>query len=131
MILRHIAPADLREHWPRVRQGLQRIIDDGLGPDWIPEDVYAGLRNGGSHLAFVGDEGFIVWQHYPGEDGRGQLFILACEGTGMLKHYPKVYDELDDLARKIGAKRIRHISKHETWGKYWTLLGHIYEREVT
>lgn len=136
-ILRFVPTDEVKQHWPRVRAGLERIIADGLQPDWIPEDVYTSLRGlpptaPTAYLYLVGEEGFIICQRYAGEDARGMLFVLACEGTGMLKHYPAVYDELEELARKANCKRIRHISSHPQWeGKFWRLLGYVYEHEVT
>lgn len=131
-ILRHVSTAEFRPHWPRVKIGLERILaDDKLCCDWIAEDVYADLRDGQAFLSLVGDEGFIVWQRYAGTDRRGMLFILACEGTGMLKHYPAVYAELEDMARKVNTKVIRHISMRKGWERnFWKLTGYVYEHKV-
>ena len=127
MILR---PGDYRDCWPRIRAGLERILDE-VGADWRPEDVYAELKAGRAALFFVGDDGFIVLQRGTTLDGRNEMFVLAVEGAGMLKHYPAVYEELEDLARKAGCSRLRHVSKHSQWeGRFWTLTGHVYEHEV-
>lgn len=130
MILRHVPPAQIKERWPRVVEGLKRIGE----PDWLPEDVYHLLRTpfdrGGAVLTLVGDDGFIVWQRYPGDDGRGMLFVIACAGD-LEKHYPQVYEELDALAREIGCARIRHISPRKGWERRgWTMKGYVYERAL-
>lgn len=135
MILRHIPAAEVKPLWPRVREHLAKI--ESLEPDWIPEDAYHLLRTpleqGGAVLTLIADDGFMVWQRYPGDDGRGMLFILALvayERGGLLKHYPAIYGELDNLAKTMNCKRIRHISPHKSWGKQWRLMGHVFEREV-
>lgn len=137
MILTHVKPEDIKPLWPRVREALGKL--EQLDPDWQPEDAYHLLRmpieHGGAVLTLIADDGFLIWQRYPGDDGRGLLFVLACVSWGMvnamLKHYPHVYKELDELATKMNCKKIRHISKHAAWeGKHWKLLGHVYEREV-
>jgi hypothetical protein len=114
---------------------LKRI--EALNPDWIPEDAYHLLRMGlpnGAVLSLIADDGFLIWQRYPGDDGRGMLFVLALaayEGHSLLKHYKTLNAELDELAAKMNCKRIRHISKHEQWADLgWSLLGHVYEREL-
>lgn len=131
-ILYHVPTAEFKQHWPRVKAGLERILaDEKLVCDWIAEDVYADLRDGQAFLSLIGDDGFLVWQRYAGTDRRGMLFILACEGSGMLKHYPAIYAELEAMARAVNTKRIRHISMRKEWeSKFWKLTGYVYEHEV-
>lgn len=135
-MLEHIRPEDLKEHWPQVKEGLKRI--EALAPDWLPEDAYyllrLGIERSGAVLSLIGDDGFLIWQRYPGDDGRGMLFVLALvayEGKTLIKHYKTLNAELDELAKKMNCKRIRHISRHDQWIDLgWSLLGHVYEREL-
>lgn len=131
-LLKHVSVAQLKEHWPRVREGLKRL--ECMSPDWLPEDAYHLLRIGmpnGAVLSLISTDGFLIWQRYPGDDGRGLLFVLALVGDAMLKHYTQLNEELDALARELSCARIRHISKHTEWADLrWKLLGHVYEREV-
>jgi hypothetical protein len=132
-LLKHVKSDELKEHWSWVREGLARL--ECMGPDWVPEDCYHLLRLGlphGAMLSIIGDKkGFLVWQRYPGDDGRGQLFILALVGNDLLRHYKELDAELDDLARQLSCRKIRHISKHTQWADLnWSLLGHVYEREL-
>lgn len=134
MILKHIKPEDLKEHWPKVREGLTKL--EQFDPDWMPEDAYHLLRLGlpnGAVLSLIAEDGFLIWQRYPGDDGRGMLFVLAIvayQAGSMLKHYPAIYEELDELARSMNCKRVRHISKHPEWEGKFKLLGYVYEREI-
>ena len=131
-LLTHITPDQLREYWPRVRTGLLRLEDSS--PDWIPEDAYHLLRLGMPHgacLSLIADDGFIIWQRLPGADGCGMLFVLAMVAENMLKHHRALSTELEELARQMQCRRIRYISKRTEWASLnWTLLGHVYEREL-
>lgn len=130
----HVKPEDVKPIWPRVREALKKL--EQYDPDWMPEDAYRGILNGTSFLSLIGDDGFMIWQRFPGDDGRGMLWVLAlasfvdAPAFCMLKHYKEVNRELDELAAKMNCKRIRHISKHEAWEGRWKMLGHVFEREI-
>lgn len=129
-ILTHVKPIDVYDHWPRVEAGLQRICKRHT-PDWIPPDIYRALLNDTAWLVLVGGDGFLVVEKYPGANGRGVLFVVACEGTDMQKNYDDAMVELVELAKKLGCKRIRHISPRKGWAaKFWRSVGYVYEREV-
>jgi hypothetical protein len=130
MILRHILPQDIDAEWSRVRAGLERIVKR-RNPDWIPEHLYRSLANDTARLAMVGDDGFLIWERYPGADNRGQLFIVACEGRDMMRNYEEAMGEVVELAKRLNCRRIRHISERKGWGaKFWRPVGFVYEYEV-
>ena len=132
-VLTHVTPDRLKDYWPMVREGLKRL--ECMSPDWLPEDAYHLLRVGMPHGACLSiidsNKGFLIWQRYPGDDGRGMLFVLALVGEDLLRLYKPLNSELDALAREMGCRKVRHISKHTDWEHLnWKLLGHVYEREV-
>jgi len=130
MILQHIAATGVSDHWPRVEAGLQRICKLH-SPDWIPPDIYRHLLNETAHLALVGDNGFLIWERYPGTNGQGMLFLVACEGSDMMANYDEAMGEVVELARRLNCKRIRHISPRKGWAaKFWKPTGYVYEYEV-
>lgn len=130
MILRHVPVAEIEQHWPRVERGLQRICAKHT-PDWKPWDLLRTMMQGASHLYMVGDDGFMIIEKYAGADGRGQMFIVACEGRNMMQNYEQAFHEVCDLARASGCKRIRHISPRKGWGsRFWKPVGYVYEHEV-
>lgn len=90
------------------------------------------LAKGDASLALIQDDAFLIWQRYPGDDGRGMLFILACEGFGLDEHGPSVYAELESMARQLQCARIRMMSPRRGWERqsFFTLVGYVYEREV-
>lgn len=127
----HVPPNKVADHWDRVKRGLERIIRK-TSPDWTPGDVLCALARGDAFLALIEDDAFLIWQRYPGDDGRGMLFILACEGRGLAKHGPAVYEELEQMARRTNCARIRMMSPRRGWygEEFWTLIGYVFEHEV-
>ena len=103
----------------------------------MPEDAYRALLNGTAVLSLIASDGFLIWQRYPGDDGRGLLFVLAlasfvdAPAFSMLKHYKTLLRELDELAQQMNCRRIRHISKHTEYADLgFKSLGYVYERET-
>lgn len=41
-----VAPADLRNHWPRISASLDAVKAKAPHEDWIHEDVYAAIKFG-------------------------------------------------------------------------------------
>lgn len=131
-----VAPEALHDTWPWVRDGLLEVIKRGK-ERWIPEDVYAALRNATAHLYLVQrnaeEMGFLVLQKLAGLDGT-TLFVWAgwCEPRAFIEARQEVLAALDDLARAVGAKRIRHHSTRDgwEWAGNFRLAHKVYEREV-
>jgi len=128
----HVAPRDVDDWWPRVRTGLQRIIEK-TAPDWMPEHVYLALVSGAANLMMVNEgESFVIWQRYPGDDLRGLFFVLATEGEGLDRDGPAIHAELERLAGQHGCRKMRMMSPRKGWGRlpFWRLTGYVYEHEV-
>jgi hypothetical protein len=127
----HVPSNRVADHWDRVRAGLDRIIRK-TAPDWSAGDVLCALARGDAFLALIEDDAFLIWQRYPGDDGRGMLFILACEGRGLALHGPAVYAELETMARNLRCARVRMMSPRKGWASepFWTLTGYVFEHEV-
>ena len=127
MILEPVAPNKLREHWPRVKEGLDEIQRKAPDDGWIAEDVYHSLRAGHSFLVLIADKGFLVYQILAGDDGRGQLYIWIIHGD-LLPVKEQLESELEAFGRSINVARIRWGSPRRWdafgWGK---LIGYVYE----
>lgn len=123
----YVPPHEIKDTWPMVRKGLERIIEK-ISPDWIPEDVYMALMCGSStlHLCYTEDEydGFLVLT--PVKDyGQSVLFIWCAYGKA--KNH---MDEIKEIARQIGAKKIRFASPRKGLSKRYRPITTIYEEEV-
>jgi len=130
--MQHIPPNQVSEHWDRVRVGLQRIIDKSPHVlAWAPGDVLCALASGSAHLALIDDDGFMIWQRLPGDDGRGMLFVWALEGKNLGQHLVPIEQALVVLAKHCNSKRIRIVGR-KGWGrsKFWQPAGYVYEHEV-
>jgi hypothetical protein len=100
------------------------------------EDAYIRIRAGTAWLYAVegedGDIGFLILTQEHDPDGL-VLFIwcLWCEPHTLWPIKRKFYDEVEALARKAGAIRIRWQSprdyRRERWG---TRVAYVYEREL-
>ena len=127
----HVPPNRIDEYWPRVREGLQRIIDKTpyqLG--WAPGDVLCALASQGAYLA-IEDDGFMVWQRLSGDDGRGVLFVWALCCDDMAPRIDAFYPELEQMARDVKCKTIRLVGR-KGWAAhdFWHSAGYVYEHEV-
>jgi hypothetical protein len=109
---------------------------DALSPGWMPEDVYhllrIGLKNGGAQLS-MDDRGFLIWQRYPGDDGRGMLFVLAGVSDVYRETRGDVYASLKEIAKQMGCRSVRIISPRKGWVRdpFWKMTGYVYEHEFT
>ena len=122
--MKYVDPVNLHEHWPDVRKGLESILQRHP-QDWIPEDVYSAVQAGTSTLHLF-DEGFVVLT--PLKDYGGMtLFIWIAYGQGDV--YESWMPQIEDMARKINAKRIRFKSSRK-WGKRFDYVTSIYERKL-
>jgi len=131
-MLIHVPVERLHEDWPLIKEGLEKIIEK-IKPDWIPEDVYHALRSNVStvHLGYNGDEyeGFIVLTPTPDYDGV-VLFIWCVYSPSRTNVLETYYEEVVQMARKIGAKKLRFASPRKGWSRMFEPVTTIYEREV-
>lgn len=134
-MLRPVDPIGAYNRWDWIRAGLQHTIER-TGVHMRPEDAYVRVRNGTAWLyAVQADEediGFLILTQEHDPDGL-VLFIWAlwCEPGSLYPMKHKFYAEIDALAKKAGAVRIRWQSsrdyRHERWGQK---VATIYEREI-
>lgn len=138
MNLTALDPMKLASAWPFVRAGCERVIAK-TNDRWLPEDVYMELRSGSAFLYMLehdADEvGFIVVRRVMDPDGPVLFVWILYTEPGLMKeshNWKLVLAEVDELARSIGAKRIRHYSSRSGFEELgaFTLKMHIYEREV-
>jgi hypothetical protein len=119
----------LDEHWPRVRQGLERIIAKH-DVSWIPEHVYRAVAMGEAWIALL-DGGFMVFSITPGDDRRGLLHVWAIEGKGYEENRAKEYAALESWCKEKGIHTIRQFGRRG-WAKdpFWRFAGCVFEHEV-
>lgn len=127
-MLTPIAPENIASVWPWVRPGIQKIIDK-THETFLPEDVYIHLKNKTAHLYVVDDAGFVVFELLLDKDNSRTLHIWLIWGK-YKEIYLSVFDEIDKLAKHVGAKRIRWISPRKGWARVAKLSRYVYEREV-
>jgi len=127
----HVPARHVPDHWERVKTGLQRVIARG-GVTWSVGDVFCALGAENAFLALIDDDGFLIWQRYPGDDGLGMLFVWVLEGKNLGGQRAPVEQALLSLARHVKARTIRIIGR-KGWGRspFWSPAGYVYEHEVT
>jgi hypothetical protein len=126
-----IHASKVREVWPVVKEGLEAVLKR-FKHRWIPEDVFTALVTGQAFLYMIADHGFIIAKNYLDADGLALFIWVIYAKPGTLKaHREEILLDLDVLARRIGAKRIRHYSSRRGWGRdMFEQKQYIYEREV-
>lgn len=115
---RLVDPQGLRQNWPFVKDGLERILSKS--PEfWIPEDVYASLASNKATLwLWIEDDktvGFVVGYM------TGENFHIWC-AYGILKNVRQAFAELEDIVRGQ-CKRITFESWRSGWTKTAKQLG--------
>ncbi len=122
--MRYISPTELHENWDLIREDLQKHSDG-----WRPEDVYSCIQHNTSTLHIAEDdgyEGFVVLT--PQTHFHGQvLHIWLAYGKNLMEKY---LPEIEDMARKIGAKEITFSSRRKGWEKYFTPCMTMYRKEI-
>lgn len=125
----YVPVSELDQHWPRVKQGLERICEK-FSPAWMPEHVYRALAQKEAFLSIL-PGCFMVWSVQPGDDLRGLMFIWALEGEGLEEHRESTRAAIMKIAMECKVRAVRMIGR-KGWMKdpFWTLAGYVYEHEV-
>lgn len=123
MSLKYIHPDNIHDCWEFVKEGLIRIHDRAKDR-WKPEDVYHGIKSNVFGLYLVEDnKGFVVLQPLTGWDGK-ELFVFAAYIVPGANVMDEAFEEVKQLGRNMGAKRIKFCSKREGWKKRAAELGY-------
>lgn len=113
----NVLPADLAAVWSRVRPALE-AMDKGDG--WIPEDLYLAIKTNSASLLMVtidgAEHGFLVLKNVPDFDGP-RLHIWVLHSHSKVNVMAEFSDDLDQIARSIGAGRITFGSTRGGWSK--------------
>lgn len=124
-----VAPERVNHIWQWVRKGLDEIrakCDEA----WTTGEVYNALLSGSAVLYIAGEEdGFMIVRKIV--DPRGPiLFVWALWGD-LANTQDTHFRFIDDLAKNIGADRIRMESPRRGWErKGFKVKTMVYEREV-
>ncbi len=114
--LRFIPKEDLRVEWPWIRKGLERILESSR-QSWIPEDVYMALKTGSAEAFRAVDlnetVGFVILQKHEAIDCT-ELFIWAAYTLGDGRDF---YEDVESIARDVGAKRVVFWSNRKGWDR--------------
>lgn len=126
MTLRAIEPRDLSFEWERVRLGLLEV-KKATTDDWLPEDVYMALRQGGAYL-YVGEDehgdylGFLVMRLTPTFHG-SKVEIWAAHSATSRPLMREFWPQIREVARRAGAGKISFSSARDEWAAAAKRLG--------
>lgn len=114
MEIRNIPPAELKQWWPFVKQGLEVILRKSP-EEWIPEDIYANCFCGNAILWVLVDESRPVgfWVLIP----RGESLHVWCAWTpnaGTLDIGMKLFL---DAAKANSVTKVTFESYRKGWDK--------------
>lgn len=120
-----LAQSQLHDFWPLLKRGLTDILKKAHPcPDWIPEDVYAYLRNGqaAGYLAFHRGRyvAFVVCYLNPLPfSGKQEMIAWAGWGLPLKERYPNddpdrvwalLWNVMREAGRRAGAIRLKTLS---------------------
>lgn len=125
-MLRAIAPNDLHLEWERVRAGLVEV-KKATSDDWLPEDVYMSIRQGGAVLWTGEDEGggylgFVVLKLVPSWHA-ATLEIWCAYSASNTPLLARFWPEIQAIGKNAGANVIGFGSARPEWQQVATRLG--------
>jgi len=129
-----IHPDGLHTAWPRVKEGLLKILEQSPD-DWFPEDVYHALKSGHAQL-FVGTDtqgfaGFLVLRLVGREFSKVQdMHVWCAYSVGDADVFEAGLDFVRNAARQAGCQRITFGSKRTGWMKRFALDEIIYRIDL-
>lgn len=127
-MLRPIPPKDLIYEWERVRAGLVEV-KKATTDDWLPEDVYMSIKQGGAAL-YVGEDdhgdylGFVVLRLTPTFHG-SRLDVWAAHSATNTPLLARFLPEIEAVARQAGAQSIGFTSARHEWARVADRLGFV------
>jgi len=123
---------NLKEDWPMVRAGIERIMSRESSPDYIPEDLYHSIKSGASSL-YVNESrsSFIIIQRYKngftGQTTAKILMAYACKTDRMADYSEAV----EALCREAGCTMMECETARTGFSRLgWTKGLTIYTRSL-
>ncbi len=129
--LTYAHPSDLHIWWHLVRPGLE-ILAGKASDGWIPEDIYAALKAGGSFLHICTDDGafagFVVLTPIQGFKEK-RCHIWAAYSTNPKSDAVEAYlGDIERVGEQMGARKIT-FSSPRRWDRRLEKYG--YKATVT
>jgi hypothetical protein len=122
MSLNPVPAARIKEVWPFVVEGLNRIHQRSRDR-WCNEDIYMQLKLGNCGLYIVNDmDGFVILQPLQGWDGGEMMVFVAYipPGGNVME---EAFEDVKRIARESGMRRLKFQSMRNGWGKKAAILG--------
>jgi len=129
-----VGPRELRAHWPRISDSLDKVLAKA-SEDWIKEDVYHAIKSG--HVACyialsdAGYAGLLVVTKAAAEfSGTPALHVWIAHNAGAEDVLEAGLDLLRGIATKEGIMRITFGSPRAGWARRFPLISATYEVPV-
>lgn len=121
-----IAPADVRQYWERIKEGLAVVRKRGP-VNWIDEDVYANLKAGSAQL-FITEDTFVICYPERMHDGMSLHIWIAysTHGNAVETYEP----QLIEIAKGFGAIRLKCESARNWEPKGYIPVSTIYYKDI-
>lgn len=136
--LQTVKPEDLHFVWQTIKPGIEKAAHFAQGA-WIPEDAYSSIQHGQASLFLWSVDkryaGSIIVMTRAGFEGKTlHIFSLYVEPE-YGEHIDANMDQIDELARNHGCRKITFQSPRRGWDKRAERLGFepvttTYEKEV-
>lgn len=114
MTVKVLQPTELKNYWPEIKNGLEKVLQKTQSASWIPEEIFSavyyqkaicviGLSNEDIAWGFVGyttqDRIFFVWAAWS--------HINTSQG----------FQALDNLAKRLNCTKIKFETDRLGWEK--------------
>jgi len=125
LTLEWVSPDDLHEHWPVIREGLEKVAVAGAG--WLIEDAYMLIKTNAANLHIGSLEGnyvgFIITQQVPTYAGLSVHIFATYSNANNFNLLHEAMPEIKEWAKNVGAKKLTFSSKRKGWEKQAEKLG--------
>ena len=129
---------DLQFVYEEIEEKLRYIVKKS-NSDWLPADVYVGLKTKQAdlYIAYEGDKnvGFIVTSTQQNHGGGPTLFIWAAWQDPKCNYTKNGFNLLDKLAEELQADNIEFQTSRKGWEKTapkfgYKLVSYVYRKDM-
>ncbi len=123
MKLRYVHPDNLHGDWDYLKACIEKVVAKTDERLMKVEDVYWQIKTNNCGAYVVGDhEGMVILQPCPGWDGK-ELYIFMAYNDGTHDVVEMCLPEITEVAKTIGAKRLKFQSVRKGFGRYAEGIG--------
>ena len=121
-------PKELHDIWPRIRDGLQSVINKCQGMIEMPEDTYHAIKTGESRLLVGTIEdcyaGFFIVSDISCVDGKGLLISIICNAGNDVNFVGNFFKVIEKMVFLGSYRRATFAITRKGWAPFLNRMGY-------